>query len=241
MKSWCFYFFRRWDLSFTVSHTYAWARIAHPIFCMGNIMKRTDKKKGRAFILSGICYLPGLLLWSLFTLGEIPLTNALTLFTFFCLSTLHPHSLWETPSSMRFRGLPRALEHLHTPAMCLSWMLLPFVLSLSCSWFSLARSPQALCLSSHMFSRPCPEVTTLESWWSHARIYPLPALFPSSMSWSYLHQNPVLQLVPHGLTLIYVIKPAPFVFIVYFLHVSKYTVMSPLHHFNYIPATLFIF
>lgn len=51
---------------------------------------------GRAFILSGFGYLPQLPYDPLFTLVEI-LTNVPALFIFYCLSTLHPYCLWETP------------------------------------------------------------------------------------------------------------------------------------------------
>lgn len=114
MKSWCFYFSQLWDLSLTVSHTYAWVRITHPIFCMENIMKRTERRGETAFILSGFGYLPQLPCDPLFTLVEI-LTNVPALFTFYYLSTLHPYCLWETPPPWES---PCPLKHPHTTASC---------------------------------------------------------------------------------------------------------------------------
>lgn len=147
---------------------------------------------------------------------------------------------WETPSSVRFWGFPPGpLSILIRLPVCLSWMHLPFVLSFSCCSFSFALSQWGLCLSSHMFSCPLPwnshPLVLMISWKSMSSVNPSP--FP--MSWSYLHQNPV---VLHLVLQIAFIKTAPFVLIVYFPRASKiHRHFSKVfrHHFSYIPATRF--
>lgn len=154
MKSWCFYFSQLWDLSLTVSHTYAWVRITHPIFCMENIMKRTEKRGERAFILSGFGYLPQLPCDPLFTVVEI-LTNVPALFTFYYWSTLHPYCLWESPP----HEIPLVPKSILIPLPAVSILdptLTRGELQLL-SFLNLKGLPASLHKCSAV---PCPEITT---------------------------------------------------------------------------------